>query len=219
MGNTKVCTEPQPHFFLSNSLLKEKVDHKNINLPSYVLGYLNYLIAVCEGRQTKISSEEFMARLYGLANVLEIVVTNSSPTEHQSTAWQIAREYSNRVFTDVEQGRKTWIGMSSSMQTESYILSKDSLDVSLRNSRVPSNVKDKTDKKSDKRQASIACNNYNTVQNEGNVCAWELANAGMRCNRLHVCSHSFLKGSQKCHRALECESKSGSNETSFSGVE
>ena len=71
MGNTKVCTEPQPHLFLSNSLLKEKVDHKNINLPSYVLGYLNYLIAVFEGRQTKISSKEFMARLHGLANVLE----------------------------------------------------------------------------------------------------------------------------------------------------
>lgn len=215
MGNTKVCTEPQPHLYLSHSSTSYmgKVTEKNINLPCFALGYLNYLIAVCDGRQNKISSSEFMARMHGLANILEIVVTNSSSTDHQSTAWQIARDYSNRVFTDVEQGKKTWESMSSSLQTESYILAKDHLEVSLRSSKAAKPQYDnswgKDPKKVDKKSLSVACHNYNSVQNEGNVCAWELSNPGMRCNRLHVCSHCFSKGTQKCHRALECKSKNG----------
>ena len=195
MGNTKVCNEPQPHLFLPNNTIvsEKKVTEKNINLPCYVLGYLKYLIAVCDGRQTKLSSSEFMARLHGLANVVEIVVTNSSTAEHQSNSWQIAREYSNRVFTDVEQGKKTWESMSSSLQTESYILAKDHLEVSFRSSRFPVKPNDKADKRAEKKSMSIACANYNSVQNEGNVCAWEISNAGMRCNRLHVCAHCFTE--------------------------
>ena len=223
MGNTKVCTEPQPHLYLPENTISsdKKVTEKNINLPCYVLGYLRYLIAVCEGRQSKISSAEFLARLNGLANVVEIVVTNSSTTEHMTTAWQIAREYSNRVFADVEQGRKTWESMSKSMQTESYILAKDQLEVSLRNkppTSVKTNDKEK-DKKPDKAPFAQTCYNYNNVHNEGNVCAFELSNAGMRCMRLHACSTCLPKGNQRCHRALECRARGPNSAQPFSDRE
>ena len=175
------------------------------------MGYLNYIIAVCDGRQKKISSAEFMARLHGLANVMEIVVTNSSSSEHQSSAWQIAREYSSRVFTDVEQGKKTWISMSSSLQTESYILAKDRLAVSNGSNKPVGNLNDKSCKTFDSKSVSIACSNYNSTQNEGNVCAWEMVNVGLRCNRLHVCSHCLSNGYQKCHRALECRAKNNTS--------
>ena len=76
-----------------------------------------------------IPSDEFKFRLQHLVNILQIVTTNSSSTNYNDQNWAIAREYSNHVFKDLEEGIKTWKSMGLSIQTDAYIFSKDAIKI------------------------------------------------------------------------------------------
>ena len=194
VGNTKIYNEHYPHLYLSES----SATQANINLPHFVLGYLRYLMSGIQGKQS-ISPEEFQFRLQHLINTMQVTVTNSSPTtDFMDHSWAIAREYSNRVFKDLEEGHKSWGTMGLAMQTDAYIFSKDSVK--------PPQAKPKpAPGQAAKKQI---CRNFNTVPNEGQACTWEVSNPGKRCFRLHSCSYCYDNFNKtREHRDLNCEAK------------
>ena len=89
--------------------------------------------------------------------------------------------------------------MGLGVQTDAYIFSKDSIKFSSQKANPKPNFSERS------RQS---CKNYNTVANDGQSCAWEIANVGKRCNRLHACSYCLTTFNKtRDHRALDCESK------------
>ena len=197
VGNTKLYNEHYPHLYSSES----SITQSNINLPHFVLGYLRYLMSGIEGKQN-ISPEDFKVRLQHLINTMQVAITNSNgSTDYNDYSWAIAREYSNRVFRDLEEGHKAWSTIGVGMQTDAYIFSKDSVK--------PPQAKPKTGAGQPSKSKPL-CRNFNTVSNEGRLCSWEVSNPGKRCYRLHNCSYCFETfNNAREHRDMECEYKKG----------
>ena len=76
--------------------------------------------------------------------MLQIVTTNSSRTNYNDQNWAIAREYSNHIFKDLEEGVKTWKTIGLSIQTDAYIFSKDAIQSSSDNLSPKTNQSEQT---------------------------------------------------------------------------
>ena len=199
IGNTKLYNEHYPHLYLTQSSHSKAIDANNTNMPNFILGYIKFMLSVVQGKQASMSAEEFEARLQNLHNILQVVVTNSTNTEYNDRTWSIAREYSNRIMKDLEEGSKSWKSMGPGMQTDAYIFSKDAINAAAK-------LAPKTPKAPGPQKST--CYNYNTVSNEDQKCAFEVANPGKRCNRTHSCSHCLLSLNKFFnHRAMDCERK------------
>ena len=157
-----------------------------------------------------MSSHEFTTRLQHLVNTMQCVVLNSSLSDYNDKAWQIGREYNNRVVQDVQDGVKSWASLSPSLQADCYVFARDWF------SNKSENKSDKNVKKDSKDQpkAPMTCRDYNTKANDNEKCTWETENEGKRCNRLHVCSTCIKTGANRSHRAMDCSS-AGKNTTPF----
>ena len=60
------------------------------------------------GTLPAVSKEEFNARLQHLLHVLEITCLESNLQEFSSNSFKIAKEYSNKILRDIEEGYKSW---------------------------------------------------------------------------------------------------------------
>ena len=197
IGNTKLYNEHYPHLYLTPSSHTKAMDSNTINMPNYVLGYIKFLLSVVQGKQAAMSADEFEARLQNLHNILQVVVTNSSNSEYNDRTWSIAREYSNRIMKDLEEGSKNWKSMGPGMQTDAYIFSKDAINAASKEAPKPTKSSQKS-----------TCYSYNNVSNEDQKCAFEVANPGKRCHKTHACSHCLYSINKfHNHRAMECEKK------------
>ena len=54
------------------------------------------------------SENEISSRLKNLMNICEIAANNSNLNEFDCAGWQIGKAYGDRVFHEVETGRRTW---------------------------------------------------------------------------------------------------------------
>ena len=119
------------------------------------------------------------------------------------------------MHADIQDGIKSWSSLAPTINADSYVFAKDS--------QAQFSKPDKSSDKSDDKpkidrdaKVPLTCKDYNAKSNTGENCSWELedANAGKRCNRLHVCSKCVKSGAQRTHRAIDC-SNSGSRNAPF----
>ena len=213
--STVNCRQFYPHMYAAENTISyaDKINQNNINMPNFVYGYSKHLLAILQGRTHNVSPAELTSRVQNLVNIMNVVVTNSKLSDFNDSAWQIGREYANRVNRDIEEGSKSWVGFSPNIAADSYVFAKDHVQVVMANN----STQQKHDKsaKSDLKQnpnsenRSPCCKDYNSKSNEGEQCSWEAQpdNVGKRCNRLHCCNICYKSGSQRTHRALNCPSK------------
>ena len=218
MSRPNTATLISAHNFAAENTVNyaDKINANNINLPNFVYGYTRQLLAVMQGRTQPMAAQEFTARVQHLANVMQVVIINSTLAEHNDKSWQIGRDYTNRVEADIRDGAKAWHFLTPNIQADCYVFAKDHQASTQANktTRV-----DKGGEKSDKfevkkdrdAKANMICRDYNTKANTGENCSWELDenNTGKRCNRLHDCSTCFKSGAHRAHRALTCSAPKG----------
>ena len=205
-----------PHVYASQNTVSyaDKINQNNVNMPNFVYGYSKHLLAILQGRVTNVSPDELTSRVQNLVNIMQVVAINSNMTDFNDYAWQIGREYANRVNRDLEEGAKSWSHFNPNIAADSYVFAKDHVQVVQSSNTSSGQSKDKAvkDPKPPKEGRLTSCKDYNTKANDGESCSWELQseNSGKRCNRLHCCSTCLKTGAQRTHRALNCQNKSKS---------
>ena len=184
-------------FYASN------ITEKNCNLPCYVLGYLRHCLILMSG-VVPSSENEVASRLTNLMNICEIAANNSTLSDFDCPGWQIGKTYGDRVFHDMETGRRSWEELPAHILPDIFLHAKDT--VAMKN--VKNSKKDPEDpkKKGKKKfEGNKACSTYNTFRT-GEGCAYEWSNTDKKCEFEHYCKKCFQKtGKKERHKSLNCD--------------
>lgn len=201
-----------PHMYASANTVSyaDKITQQNINLPNFVYGYTKHLLSALQGRVNNVTPAELTSRMQNLCNIMQVVVINSKLSDFNEGAWQIGRDYANRINRDIEEGSKSWSQFSSNVAADAYVFAKDHVQASHVNNGSRPDKAGKNPVKPILEGRVSYCKDYNTKSNDSEHCSWELKeeNNGKRCNRMHCCSVCLESGAQRSHRALNCPAKS-----------
>ena len=237
----QLCTvsnrrELRPHEFvrLGRFSYASKITDKNITVPLFVMGYLQYVVAILKGVAPRQSETEIVDRLNNLMTVMEITSNNSTLEDFKSPGWSIGLEYASRIFHDIEYGRLKWEDLSEGLQAHTFLYAKDTVEMQGKLGKGRGAVSDQprgrgggrgrggkgrggVGDKSDGYQEGIkVCQSYNGFWT-GNVCAYEYTN-NRKCSYEHYCSTCFDKsGTKENHKAYYCQ-VDGKSATSGSGA-
>ena len=175
---------------------------ENCNAVAFAFGAFKHLEACKSGLITDVSILEFLARLRHLKNVFEIACLSSSLSSFSDPAWLVAREYDNRVISDIESGVKSWESLSSGIEPDSIYCAKETVENRTKASKKTQLNKDFKDRKPKK-----VCTTYNTHRSsEG--CLWEQQNRGEKCVFDHFCSWcKENRNVSEKHKVFNCEHK------------
>ena len=191
---------------------KSQLTQNNCNAVVFAYGSLKHLEAIVSGLIPGVSETELLARIRHLKNVFEVVSLSSNLASFSEPAWQVAREYDNKIVSDIESGAKTWQGLSIGLETDAIYVAKEVTELK---NRPKNKAKEKTDKfdKSDKSDKALkkdpgsGCTTYNTHRSsEG--CYWESVNQGKTCVYDHSCS--WCKTNRETverHKSINCTFK------------
>ena len=83
------------------------LNDSNLNLSLFAYGSVRHLLLLSNGTLPAVSKEEFNARLQHLLHVLEITCLESNLQEFTLNSFKVAKEYSNKIFSGIEQGYKS----------------------------------------------------------------------------------------------------------------
>ena len=64
---------------------------------------------------------ELIGRLQHLLHLLELTAMFSSNTDYSTFAWQRARNYNSRIFSDLDQGNLSWSNISPKLDPTSMM--------------------------------------------------------------------------------------------------
>lgn len=180
----------------------KKVKPDNCNLVLYVWGYVAQLLASKQGLISSMSEQEQIGRLQHLLHVLELCAMQSPPTDFNTPAWLCAKNYSERVYQDLDTGATTWSHIGPKMHPTNMMQAmathpkKTLYD---KPSQLPS-------KPSDPATAQV-CPKWSSCEVE-DKCLWEVENPGRSCNRPHFCSFCHKKYKQiRKHKDSDCRKK------------
>ena len=209
-----------------------KITDKNINVPLYVLGYLQYIVAMLKGVAPTQSDTEVVDRLINLMTIMEITANNSTLEDFKCPGWSIGHEYASRIFHDIEYGRLQWKNLADGLQPPTFLYAKDTVDMqqqqnrSVRGGRAEQGRGEQgrgrgrggrggrggsaSGQRSD--EGNKVCMSYNGFWT-GQGCAYEYNNE-RKCGYEHFCSSCFEKsGVKEKHKSYYCDpaaiSKSG----------
>ena len=176
----------------------------NVNAVAFAYGSFKHLEACKTGLIPNVSDQEFLARLRHLRNVFEIACLSSSLSSFSESAWHIAREYDNRVISDIESGAKSWNSLSNGIEPDSIYCAKETVENRLKAKKTNSS---KDIKKDPAKKDRKACTTFNTHRSsEG--CFWEHQNKGETCVFEHFCSWCKQnRNAVEKHKAFNCEFK------------
>ena len=200
-----------------------KITDKNITVPLYVMGYLQYVVAMLKGVAPVQSDTEVIDRLNNLMTIMEITANNSSLDDFKCPGWSYGLEYGNRIFHDIEYGRLQWENLSEGLQPHTFLYAKDTVDMQLKGGRGPvggaiggqSRGKGRgrggrgrggaSGDRSDFQEGTKVCQSYNGFWT-GSGCAFEHTNQ-RKCGYEHFCSTCYEKtGVKESHKANYCNS-------------
>ena len=183
-----------------------KID--NVNAVTFGYGALKHLEAIKSGMLGYVSDAEFLSRLRHLRNVFEIACLSSNLGSFSDPAWHIAREYDNRVISDIESGAKSWESLSNSIEPDSIYCAKETVDNRNRqNKSKKSNVPSSLPKKDGDKPSKKACTTYN-LHRSSEGCYFEQQNEGKTCVYAHFCSWCKAnRNVEEKHKSLTCEFK------------
>ena len=212
MGLTVRNKQFRPYEFAARTQLfyAKNITERNCNFPCYVLGYLRHCLIIMSG-VVPSSENELSSRLTNLMNICEIAANNSTLNDFDSSGWQIAKAYGDRVFHDVETGQKSWEDLPVNILADTFLHAKDTVTMKAKKTNVVGDKDPKNDKKKKKKSEDgkgKACTTYNTFRT-GEGCAYEFNNSESKCVFEHYCRKCFAKNGQKeTHKALNCEAVS-----------
>ena len=132
----------------------------------------------------------------------------SNNSDYSSFAWHRARNYSSRIFNDLDNGHTTWASIGSKLDPTSMMQAIES---------VPREFKTRDQKKKEQDASTPPCPKWNTCDVSGK-CSYEVDNPGKTCNRPHICSYCFSKfGHTKTnHKESACRKKDDGDSSSGS---
>ena len=191
----------------------KKVKADNCNIILYVWGYLAQILASKQGTISAMSEHELVGRLQHLLHVLELCAMQSASTDFNSSAWLCARNYSDRVFQDLDSGATSWASIGPKMHPTNMMQAM---------SAYPKVVFKQSEKvkpvnSSDNLSGSgPVCTKWSTCETEGK-CQYEVENPGRTCNRPHYCTFCSKRFQQnRKHKESECRKKLEQGETGSS---
>ena len=82
----------------------KKVKNDSCNAILYTLGYVAQILLSRQGLITRMTDQEENGRLQHLLHVLELCAMQFSSLDFNSQAWLCARNYSDRVYQDLDSG-------------------------------------------------------------------------------------------------------------------
>jgi hypothetical protein len=74
----------------------------------FIWGYIAQILLSRQGLLTRMSEQEQNGRLQYLLHILELCAMQSTSTEFNSQAWLCAKNYSDRVYQDLDSGATSW---------------------------------------------------------------------------------------------------------------
>ena len=198
-----------------------KITEKNITVPLYVLGYLQYVVAMLKNVAPTNSETEVVDRLINLMTIMEITANNSTLEDFKCPGWSIGLEYASRIFHDIEYGRLQWENLADGLQPHTFLYAKDTVEMQQQQNRgrggggrgeQPPRGGGRgrggrgrgggEGQRSD--DAKKVCMSYNGFWT-GSGCAYEYSN-DRKCGYEHYCSSCFEKtGVKEKHKAYYCD--------------
>ena len=183
---------------------KAKAD--NCNLVLYVWGYVAQILASKQGLTTAMPEQEQLGRLQHLLHVLELCATQSSGTDFNSAAWLCAKNYSDRVFQDLDSGSTSWAQIGPKMHPTNMMQAMVAY---------PKVTPFKQDKFGPKNTANSqldatpgpVCSKWADCDVD-DKCQYEVENPRRTCNRPHYCTYCLKKFKQtRRHKEADCRKK------------
>ena len=184
----------------------KKAKSDNCNLVLYVWGYVAQMLASKQGLVDAMPEQEQLGRLQHLLHVLELCAMQCSSTDFNSPAWLCAKNYSDRVFQDLDSGSTSWAQIGPKMHPTNMMQAMSA------HPKVSSFKQDKFGTK--------PTNNGQLEATPGPVCPkwvdcdiedkcqYEVDNPGRTCNRPHYCTFCLKKFKQtRKHKEVDCRKK------------
>ena len=124
----------------------------------------------------------------------------SSSTEFNSQAWLCAKNYSDRVYQDLDSGATTWSSIGPKMHPTNLIQAMSSYPRAV----VP--FKEKKTFKDDAAASQPVCGKWSSCTTE-DKCQYEVE-TGRQCNRPHYCTFCMKTfGQARRHKEVDCRKK------------
>ena len=182
----------------------KKVKPENCNAILYIWGFLAQILLSRKGLAAPMSDQEQNGRIQHLMHMLELCAMQSSLSDFNSQAWLCAKNYSDRVFTDLDSGATTWQHIGPKMHPTNLMQAMSSF---------PKQVSKKETVVQP--QQGSPCAKWSTCTTE-DKCQYEV-DTGRVCNRPHYCAYCMKTYNQmRRHKESECrkkESATNSNST------
>ena len=175
----------------------------NCNAVAFAFGAFKHLEAIKSGLICNVSDAEFLARLRHLKNIFEIACLSSSLNSFSDPSWLVAREYDNRIISDIEAGAKSWVSLSIGIEPDAIYCAKETVENRAKAAKKVANPKEAKDKKSSRK----VCTTYNSHRGSDG-CYFEQQNQGQKCIFEHSCS--WCKENRHVvekHKLFNCEHK------------
>ena len=180
-----------------------------MNLSLFAYGSVRHLLLLSNGTLPAVSTEEFNSCLQHLLHVLEITCLESNLQEFSSNSFKVAKAYSNKIYSDIEEGYKAWESLDKCIDSTAW-------NYAVR--MVPAVSKSQTQSKSQSTNSNSnssqkICTTWNTFRN-GEGCHFEYTNPGQSCVFLHHCSTCRQKGfPNRRHKAIHCNFSNSNSQT------
>ena len=183
----------------------KKAKPDNCNLVLYVWGYVAQILASKQGQISSMPEQEQIGRLQHLLHVLELCAMQSSSIDFNSAAWLCARNYSDRIFQDLDSGATSWAQIGPKLHPTNLMQAM---------STHPKVIPLKKEPRlagagqQDTPTPPTICPKWGSCTVE-DKCQWEVDNPGRSCNRSHHCGFCLKKFKQtRKHKENECRKKS-----------
>ena len=177
----------------------KKVKADSCNLVLYVWGYIAQLLLSRQGFITMMSEQEQNGRLQHLLHTLELCAMQSSSLDFNSQAWLCARNYSDRVYQDLDSGATSWSSIGPKMHPTNLMQSMSSFPkMTYKEKKIPG--------REDISPSQPVCAKWAACTTE-DKCQYEV-DTGRQCNRPHHCTYCMKTFSQaRRHKENDCRKK------------
>ena len=178
----------------------DKIKAENANLVMFSYGYIREILASRQGLISPMTDQQLNGRLQHLLHLLEMTAMFSTNDDFSSYAWQRARNYNSRVFSDLDMGTLSWTGIGPKLDPTNMMQAIEA---------VPKPTRpDKLEKKKTSSEGP-PCPKWNSCDAK-DKCTYEVENPGKTCNRPHICSFCYNKFgyTNTKHKETTCKKKS-----------
>ena len=176
----------------------KKVKPDSCNAVLYIWGYIAQLLLSRQGLLTRMSEQEQNGRLQHLLHILELCAMQSSSTDFNSQAWLCAKNYSDRVYQDLDSGATSWSSIGPKMHPTNLMQAMSSYPKAA--APFKKTIKD------DAAPSQPVCSKWSSCTTE-DKCQYEVE-TGRMCNRPHYCTFCMKTFSQaRRHKEGDCRKK------------